>query len=45
VIYAHDWSSLTVAGAFIIGAVAGTIATIRLTRYLLDYLKRDRPTR
>jgi hypothetical protein len=35
-----DWSSIQVAGAFGLGAVLGTIATIRIFRYVLDYLKR-----
>lgn len=33
------WSDLTVAGAFIAGCVGGTAATIRITRWLLDYLR------
>ena len=36
-----DWSNLTVAAAFILGALLGTVATIRLTRALLEYLRRD----
>jgi hypothetical protein len=40
-----DWTNLNVAAAFILGAVLGTVATIRLTRTLLEYLKRDRPPR
>ena len=38
---AVDWTNLTVAGAFVVGAVAGTIATIRVLRYLLSYLRRE----
>ena len=36
-----DWSNMQVAGAFVLGAVLGTVATIRLTRFLLDYLRRE----
>jgi hypothetical protein len=32
-----DWSNLTVAGAFILGAVLGSIAMIRVTRIVLEY--------
>jgi hypothetical protein len=37
-----DWSNLPIAAAFILGAVGGTIATIRITRYVLDYLRNER---
>lgn len=37
-----DWSNLTVATAFVLGAILGSVATVRLTRALLDYLRRDR---
>jgi uncharacterized membrane protein len=36
-----DWANLTVAGAFVVGVIAGTIATIRVLRYLLSYLRRE----
>ena len=36
-----DWSNLAVAGGFVVGVVAGTIATIRVFRYVLEYLRRD----
>lgn len=39
---AVDWSALELAGAFVVGAIGGTIATIRLLRYLLDYLRSER---
>jgi len=39
---AVEWSNLTVAGAFLVGAILGTVATIRIMRYLLDYLRRQR---
>jgi hypothetical protein len=43
VIYAGvDWSDVTVGAAFILGTVVGAVATVRLTRYLLEYLRRDR---
>ena len=29
---AHDWSNLTVAGAFVLGAVLATIAVLRVVR-------------
>jgi hypothetical protein len=35
-----DWSNLTVAGAFIVGAVLGSIAMIRVTRMVLEYFQR-----
>lgn len=38
---ATDWSNLEIAGAFIAGAVAGVVATIRVTRALLTYLRRE----
>ena len=40
-----DWANLNVAAAFVVGAILGTIGTIRITRYLLEYLRRDRPPR
>ena len=40
-----DWSNLTVAAAFVLGAILGTVATIRLTRTLLEYLKREQRPR
>lgn len=36
------WSDLTVAAAFIVGYISGTVATIRVGRFLLDYLRRER---
>jgi len=42
VLAAVDWSNLAVAGGFIVGVVAGTIATIRVMRYVLDYLRHER---
>jgi hypothetical protein len=35
------WTDLTVAAAFIAGAILGSAATIRTTRWILDYLKDD----
>ena len=32
--FGTDWSNLTVAGSFIVGAVAATIAVLRLLRIL-----------
>ena len=39
---AVDWSNLTVAAAFIVGALAGAVATIRLTKHIAQYWDRDR---
>lgn len=39
-IAAVDWESLTVAAAFIVGAVVGAAAAIRIFRCAIDYLKR-----
>ena len=39
---ATDWSNLTIAGAFVVGAIAGTVATIRVLRSLLEYLRNER---
>ena len=36
-----DWTNLQIAGALIVGAVAAVIATIRVTRFLLQYLRRE----
>lgn len=38
---AADWSSLTLAGAFVVGAVAATVAVLRLLR-ILEHRPRDR---
>jgi hypothetical protein len=40
---AVDWSGVPLAGAFVIGAVAGGVAVIRVTRWVLEYMaRRDR---
>lgn len=39
---AITFDDVTVAGAFILGAIAGTIATIALMRTLSDYFRRDK---
>ena len=39
---ATDWTNAQLAGAFVIGAVAATVATVRIMRYLLEYLRRER---
>jgi hypothetical protein len=41
VIGAIDWDALVPAGAFIVGIVAGTIATIRVMRHVLGYVRAD----
>ena len=40
-----EWSDAAIAGAFVVGATAGVIATIRITRYLLQYLRDERDDR
>jgi len=35
------WSDVAIAAAFVLGATAGVIATIRLMRYLLTYLRKE----
>jgi hypothetical protein len=35
------WSDVAVAGAFVLGAVAGTAATVRVTKHVLEYLRRE----
>jgi hypothetical protein len=37
-----DWSNLTVAGAFVVGACLATIAYLRLTRHMLGMFGRER---
>ena len=37
---ATDWSALTVAGAFVVGACLATIAYLRLTRHMLGMFGR-----
>lgn len=33
-----DWANLTVAGAFVVGALVGAVATLRLVKVLAAYL-------
>jgi len=47
-VLATDWANLTVAGAFVAGAVLGALATIRLVRALIALFSRppaDEPGR
>ena len=37
---AVDWANLHVAGAFILGAVLGAVAVLRLTRIVAEFLRR-----
>lgn len=39
---AIDWSNLTVAAAFLVGAALGSVATIRIMRHLMEYLRKER---
>jgi hypothetical protein len=39
-VWATDWANLTVAGAFVAGAILGTIATIRVTKVIVQYWER-----
>lgn len=39
---ALNWDSLSVAGAFLLGAILATVATIRVFRYSIMFLKRER---
>jgi hypothetical protein len=38
---AVDWSTVTLPAAFVIGALVGTLTTARITRMLLEYLRRE----
>ena len=35
------WSDVAIAGAFVLGIVAGGVAVIRVLRYVLDYVRRE----
>lgn len=35
------WSDVAVAGAFVLGVVAGGFGVVRVTRYVLEYVRRD----
>jgi len=35
------WSDVAIAAAFVLGAAAGVVATIRITRALLTYLRNE----
>jgi len=39
------WSDAAIAGAFVLGAVGGAIATIRITRAVLSYLRNEHDER
>jgi hypothetical protein len=39
---AVDWASLHVAGAFVLGAVLGTVATIRIMRAVALVIRTER---
>jgi hypothetical protein len=35
------WADVAVAGAFVLGTVAGALGAIRVMRYVLEYRRRD----
>lgn len=37
-----DWANVHVAGAFIIGAILGGVVVLRVFKYVIEYLRRDR---
>jgi hypothetical protein len=41
VLAAVDWENLVPAGAFVVGAALGSIATIRVMRNILGYVRAD----
>jgi len=41
VLGAVDWSNLTVAGAFIVGAVLAAVAALRMMRFMLGIFEAD----
>jgi len=36
------WSDAALAGAFVLGAVGGTVASVRIMRYVLEYMRTQR---
>jgi hypothetical protein len=44
VLAATDWSNLTVAGAFIGGAILGAVGAIRIMRWVLHYMESRQTT-
>ena len=36
-----NWAGVPIAGAFAVGIIAGTFATVRVMRYLLEYLRHE----
>jgi hypothetical protein len=41
-VIAIDWNATTIAGGFVVGVIAGGFAVIRVTRYVLEYLRNER---
>ena len=39
------WSDVAVAGAFVLGTIAGAAGAIRLTRIIFDHLRNREPPR
>jgi hypothetical protein len=36
------WSDAAIAGAFVLGIIAGGVGVIRVTRYVMEYLRQER---
>ena len=39
--FAVDWTAIGFAGTFVVGALAGVIVTIRLSKVLIEWLRED----
>lgn len=37
-----DWANVHVASAFILGAILGGVVVLRVFKYVIEYLRRDR---
>ena len=40
-----SWANAGLAGAFVLGAIAGTFAALRVGRIVLEYVRREDPPR
>jgi hypothetical protein len=36
-----SWSDAALAGAFVLGVTAGAVASIRITKHVLEYMRRE----